>query len=78
MSLVSQNLPRLSRACASHSLKGATICIGWLGQVGLLRFFLENSIPFPSNMFQAPMGRFQVGSELELPLFSGFTVVPFN
>ena len=29
-------------------------------------------------MFQAPKGRFQLESKLELPLFSGFTVAPFN
>jgi hypothetical protein len=30
------------------------------------------------NMFYAPMGIFHLESTLELPLFSGFTVVPFN
>ena len=29
-------------------------------------------------MFHAKIGRFQLESKLELPLFSGFTVVPFN
>ena len=29
-------------------------------------------------IFHAPMGKFQLESELKLPLFSGLTVVPFN
>ena len=29
-------------------------------------------------MFHAPLGRFQLESKLELPLFSGFTVVPIQ
>ena len=33
---------------------------------------------FLNIMFRAPMGRFQLESKLELPLFSGFTVVPFS
>ena len=32
---------------------------------------------FLNIMFYAPMGRFQLESKLELPLFSGFTVVLF-
>ena len=28
-------------------------------------------------MFETPMGRFELESKLNLPLFSGFTVVPF-
>ena len=52
-----------------------------------LRFFcyfksphaLQHSEDMFSNiMFHAPMGRFHLGSKLELPLFSSFTVVPFN
>jgi hypothetical protein len=33
---------------------------------------------FLNIMFHAPMGRFQLDQNLELPLFSVFTVVPFN
>ena len=29
-------------------------------------------------MFHAPIRRFQLQSKLELPVFSGFTIVPFN
>ena len=33
---------------------------------------------FLNIMFHAPMGRFQLESKLELSLFAGFTVLPFN
>jgi hypothetical protein len=33
---------------------------------------------FLNIVFHAAMGRFQLESKLELPLFSGFTIVPFK
>ena len=37
--------------------------------------FNEVLLMFLNTMFHAPMGRFQLEPKLELPLFSGFTVV---
>jgi hypothetical protein len=51
-----------------HLVKGA----------GRYKYVYFNVKCFLNIMFQAPMGRFQLESNLKLPLLSGFTFVPFN
>ena len=64
----SQCRGRLVRFCTTtSSLLLSTQTEGWVS----LQMFLN-------IMFHAPMERFQLESKFELPLFSGFTGIPFN